>query len=210
MAAYLYPAYTLISLFLTIWGMVIFATKPDLSAVLMILVLLGITYDSLIISLGSLINEGDLLKCLNQLRYLFHSLFVPLLVVVTREFAEDAGVLWVTHWWLDYSIWVLTFGLITIGVVSNILNPQLTPTQFGGTLSYKLENASPAPAILTTLLVAIAGVYIWLQTGWSWMLSGTLLVICGNAVPTCRVGTLVSSASEMGFMLTLLATELVV
>jgi hypothetical protein len=210
MAAYLYPAYTLISLILTIWGMVIFATNPGLNAVLMIFVLLGITYDSLIISLGTLINEGDLLKYLNQLRYLFHSLFVPLLVVVTRGFAEDAGVLWVTHWWLDYSIWVLAFGLITIGVVSNIQNPQLTPTQFAGTLSYKLENASPTPAILTTLIVAIAGVYIWLQTGWSWMLSGTLLVICGNAVPTCRVGTLVSSASEMGFMLTLLATELVV
>lgn len=209
MAAYLYPAYTLISSVLTIWGMVIFTTNPGLSAVLMIFVLLGITYDSLIISLGTLINEGDLLKLLNQLRYLFHSLFVPLLLVVTREFAEDAGVLWVSVWWLDYSIWLLTFGLITSGVVYTILNPQLTPTQFAGTLSYKLENASPVPAILTTLLVAIAGVYIWLQTGWSWMISGTLLVICGNAVPTCRVGTLVSSASEMGFMLALLETQLV-
>jgi hypothetical protein len=186
-----------------------FTENPALSIALLVCILLGMAYDSLIIAIGSFIKEGGLLKFLNQLRYLIHSLFVPLLIVATTELARAAGVPWANHQLIGWSAWLLTLGMMAIGIASNVLGSQLIPRKFAGTLSYKRENVSHLPAALTTLLVAIAGIYIWLQSSWSWTFVGTLIVFCGSAVPTRKFGTLISCATEMAFMLALLLTQFV-
>jgi hypothetical protein len=209
MATILYALYALTSLILAVWGILQFSENPALSIALLVCILIGMAYDSSIIAIGSFIDEGGLLKFLNQLRHLIHSLFVPLLIVATTELARAAGVSWANHLLIGWGTWLLTLTMMAIGVARNVLSSQLIPIKFAGTLTYKRENASHLPANLTTLIVAIAGIYIWLQSSWPWMFVGTLLVFCGNALPTRKFGALISSASEMVFMLALLATQFV-
>jgi len=211
MATFLYPIYTVANFGLAIWGINLFQQAPRMSTILLIVVLTGMIYDNLIISVGHLIDEGTLLESLNRLRFLFHNLFVPLLVVIAVRLAYDAGVVWASNPIMSYGCWAIALGLIAFGLVSSFLSLELAPTSFGGTLRYKPKSCGvPIVPILTAVLVAVIGFYIWRETQCPWMFVGTLVMLCGNALPGSIFGPVVSSAVDVVFILAFLATELIV
>ncbi|MEA5504040.1 hypothetical protein VB735_13130 [Halotia wernerae UHCC 0503] len=209
MAAFLYPIYTLATFGFAIWGIILFQQSHRISTFLLIVVLAGMIYDNLIVSVGYLIHEGALLKLLNRLRFLFHNLFVPLLVVVAVNLADIAGVFWASNFILYKSCWVIAIGLIALGLLTNFRQLELIPTTFAGTLRYKPKSCNaPIVTIFTALLVAIVALYIWHQTQWLWMFVGTLIMLLGNALPKSIFGPLVGSVVDCIFILALLATDL--
>ncbi|WP_322708944.1 hypothetical protein [Nostoc sp. ChiSLP03a] len=211
MGAFLYPVYTLASFGLAIWSFNLFAHSHNINILLLISVLVGMTYDNLIVSVGRLINEGTLLELLNRLRFFFHNLFIPLLVVVAVKLACNAGVVWASYPIVCYGCWAIAFGLIAFGLLTEFRYLELAPINFAGSLRYKPKSCSvPILTILTALLVGMAGFYIWRETQWPWMFVGTLIMFLGNALPASIFGTLVSSAVDFLFILGLVATELIV
>ncbi|MDM9383809.1 hypothetical protein QUB80_24295 [Chlorogloeopsis sp. ULAP01] len=210
MAAFLYPIYTLVSLVLSIWAISLFQQGHKVSTIMLIFVLAGMTYDNLIVSVGSLITEGGLLKLLNRFRFIFHNLFVPLLVVNAFKQACDAGVTWANHPIVAKGCWTLTIGIITLGLLNEIRQQELIPVNIAGTLRYRPQiYGVPILTILTAILVAVAGFCIWQEIQCPWMFVGTVVMLCCNALPKNTFGVVVSSASDFLFMLGLLATELI-
>jgi hypothetical protein len=210
MAAFLYPIYTVATLGLALWGVSLFQQSHQISTILLIIVLVGMTYDNLIVSAGRLIDEGALLKFLNRLRFLFHNLFVPLLIVVAVKLACNAGVAWASNPIVCKGCWAIATGMVAFGLLSDFRQLELTPTTFAGTLRYKPKSCgAPILTILTALLVAVAGFYIWQETQWLWMFVGTLVMLFGNALPGRIFGPLVGSAVDCIFIVGLLATELI-
>lgn len=211
MAAFLYPIFTVVSLGLVIWVSSIFQQAHSISTILLIVVLAGMTYDNLIISVGRLIGEGSLLKLLNYLRFLFHYLFVPLLVVVAVKLADDAGVAWASNPIVCKGCWALALGLVVLGLITVFRQLELAPITFAGTLRYRPKTCGlPILPVLTAFLVAVLGFYIWRETESSWMFVGTLIMLCGNALPARIFGPLISSVVDFIFILAFLATELIV
>ncbi|MBW4617073.1 MAG: hypothetical protein KME21_28290 [Desmonostoc vinosum HA7617-LM4] len=211
MGAFIYPIYTLASVGLVLWEISLFQQEQKISTILLIVVLAGMTYDNLIISIGCIINEGDLLKTLNRLRFTLHNLFVPLLVVTAVQISHNAGVVWMKNSLVHYGGWAIAFSLIILGLVSEFRSQELTPTYSAGTLRYKPQSSEiPILTILTAILVAVAGIYIWYEIQWPWMLVGTLVMLFGNALSARFFSSIVSSFVDFLFILALLATDLIV
>jgi hypothetical protein len=176
---------------------------------LLSVVLLGMIYDNLIITIGKLIAECSLLKRLNQLRFCFHNLLVPLLVITAINIAADLGITWATSPIVSYISWAIALLLMISGLATFLRSPDLIATDFAGTLRYKPQQSSiPLTTILTAVLVAITGGWIWYVTRWHWMFTGTTVMLAGNALPKNIFGTLIGSAVDSMFIFSLLTTAL--
>ncbi len=210
MAAILFPIYTLVNLGLIIWSISLFKEQSQASNILiLILVLFGMIYDNLIISIGRLINEGALLELLSRLRFLFHNLFVPLLVVTTAKLISKSGISWANHQSFEYITWFIAIGLILYGLISELQTQELIPINFSGTLRYKSQSVGiPIATILTSLIIAVAGGFIWYKIQLPWMFIGTIVMIFGNGLSTTTYRPLIGSAVDVLFMIGILMTEI--
>ena len=165
MAIIFHLIYALADLGLLIWSVRLWSRSNGVVMALLLLLLLAGIYDNLIVSAGSFLGKGGLLKSLNTSRFLFHDLFVPLFVVITVELARQAGVAWANHSSGRPLEWVIALGIIAFGLVTRFLHLDIAPVSFAGTLRYtETKNmALPLMAILTTLLVIGGGVSVWRQ-----------------------------------------------
>lgn len=211
MAVFLYPLYAFVNFGLVLWGLNLYQHDHKVSIILLILVLFGMTYDNLIIFLGKAIAEGHLLQFLNRLRFIFHSLFVPLLVVTAIKIAADAGVTWAREPIMLYGNWAIASILIVFGLFTVSQQQELIPVTFAGTLRYKPKAAGlPITTLLTATLVAVAGGYIWNTAQLPWMLIGTMVMLGVNALPKTLFSTLASSAVDSMFIVALMATAMII
>jgi hypothetical protein len=209
MAAILHLIYTLAHLGLMFWGLHLFPQSSNIGTILLLVVLTGLIYDNLIISLGSLIGEGEVLEFLNKLRFLFHTLFTPLLVVIAVELANYAGVEWFGDPIVRFMAWLVAIGLIEFEFRKKYLTLKLESTTFAGTLRYREaeSNSLPMAAILTIVLVAAIGIIIWQTMQCPWVFVGALIMFFGSAVPTRLVGPVLGSGVEIVLLLSFLVIE---
>lgn len=209
MAAILHLIYTLAHFGLLVWGIHLFQQSSNIGTILLLVVLAGLIYDNLIISLGNWIGEGELLESLNRLRFLFHTLFTPLLVVVAVELAHNAGVMWLSNSIVRYLAWAIALIMIGLEFGNKFLELKLVSNTFAGTLRYiEAESGSlPIAAILTIVLVALVGISIWQTLHCPWVFAGALIMLFGSAIPTRIVGPVVGSGVEIVLALSLLVIQ---
>jgi hypothetical protein len=146
---------------------------------LLIIVLAGLAYDTLIIFLGRFIGEGALLKTLNAGRYLVHGIATPFLIIFGFGILRRAGVGWTQRRMSHVLICVLTTLLIGLGVYEDVLALDLQPRVVMDTLRYTNEGGlrgPPIPALLIVLLLILWGVVLWRKSGWWWLAVGALLM----------------------------------
>ncbi|NET67027.1 MAG: hypothetical protein F6K63_22605 [Moorea sp. SIO1G6] len=191
------------------WAIRLWRRSTSLAMIVLPIVLASISYDNLVLAMGSLIGEGDLLKSLSMVRFLLHFLVVPLFIVIAVELAHRAGAVWANTIIVRVLSWVLALGLGGFEVATQFVGLELVPVTFAGTLRYTVAEVSAPPivTILVNLFVLLIGIGIWVRLKWPWLFVGTLVALIGNAVPISRVGTLVGSASEFVMALSLLLTE---
>jgi hypothetical protein len=193
------------------WGIKVYQQNHMSSIIFLILVLLGMTYDNLIIVLGKAIAEGRLLQLLNRLRFIFHNLLVPLLVITVTQIAGDAGVTWAQEPMMQYGNWAIAAILVVFGLFTVSRQQDLIAVSCAGTLRYKPKiSRVPITTLLTAALVAVVGGYIWSMTQWPWMLIGTLVMLGVNALPKTILTTLASSAVDCIFAIALLVTAIII
>ncbi|MHC5748232.1 MAG: hypothetical protein ACYTXT_41590 [Nostoc sp.] len=208
----IYPL-THLSLALSEWVLISWAINQwrqstSLAMIILPIVLASISYDNFILSIGSLIGEGEVLKTLSILRFFLHYSVVPLFIVIGVELAHRAGAGWANNVVRILS-WVIALGLAAIDVASNYVGLELVPVQFMGVLRYHVANLSGLPiiTIIINLFVLLIGIGIWIRQKWWWLFVGTLVALVGNAIPSSLVGTLAGSTSEFLMAISLLLTE---
>ncbi len=199
---------TLMECVLLGWAIRLWRQSISLAIIVLPIVLASISYDNLILSIGSLIGEGEVLKTLSMVRFLLHYLVVPLFIVIGVELAHSAGAGWANNVVRVFS-WAIALGLAAIDVATNYIGLELVPIQFAGILRYHVANLSGLPiiTIIVNLFILLIGIGIWIRLKWSWLFVGTLVSLVGNAIPSSLVGTLAGSASEFLMAISLLLTK---
>lgn len=190
------------------WAIRMWQQSTSLAMIVLPIVLVSISYDNIILSIGSLIGEGELLKTLSMLRFLLHYLVVPLFIVIGVELAHRAGANW-ANTVVRILSWVIALGLTAIDIITRYTGLQLVPIEFAGILRYHVANLSGPPiiTIVVNLFVVLIGIGIWFRLKWPWLFVGTLVSLIGNAMPSYAVGTLAGSCSELVMAISLLLTE---
>lgn len=153
--------------------------KRDNYVLLLLLVLAGLFYDTLIIGIGKFVGEGDLLKTLNAGRFFVHALLTPTMMIFGFGVLRKAGVKWAQSRTTHIVICVFTTLLIALGAYSDILRLDLQTKTVADTLRYVNEGGlkgPPIPAILTIIFLIVAGISLWRNTGWMWLAIGAVVM----------------------------------
>lgn len=127
------------------------------------LVALGLFYDALILSLGTLMQGGPALAALSRMRYVAHGALIPLLFPICA-YALDLGKTWKTI------VWVFTGLLIAAGIAEGFAT-QLDLREAAGLVRYASGDATPgwAKAVSGVLSygavvpLILAGVAVWIR-----------------------------------------------
>ena len=153
--------------------------KRDNYVLLLLLVLAGLFYDTLVIGIGKFIGEGDLLKTLNAGRFYVHALLTPVMMIFGFGVLRKAGVKWAQGKTAHIILCVITTLLIGLGAYSDILQLDLQTKTVADTLRYVNEGGikgPPLPAILTIIFLIVAGISLWRNTGWKWLAIGAIIM----------------------------------
>ena len=128
------------------------------------LVAVGLFYDALILSLGSVMSEGALLKGLSQVRYISHGALIPLLLPISA-YAVNMKKTGKTI------VWIITAALMIAGIGSGIVTS--TVPEHIGVVRYACEQATTpgwAYTVSTSVLaygmvipLIIAGIIVWIK-----------------------------------------------
>ncbi|MFN6464239.1 MAG: hypothetical protein RMZ41_020820 [Nostoc sp. DedVER02] len=201
-------SFALLEWVLISWAISLWRQSTSLAMIVLPILLASISYDNLVLSMGSLIGEGELLKTLCMLRFLLHYLVVPLFIVIGVELAHRAGAGWANTVVRVLSA-IVALGLAAIDIATHYIGLELVPIEFAGILRYSVANLSGPPiiTIVVNLFVLLIGIGIWFRLKWAWLFVGTLISLIGNAMPSAVVGTLAGSFSELVMAISLLLTE---
>jgi hypothetical protein len=205
----IYAIYTIAHTLSLSWALWLMLATPNLSLVILILVLAGLVYDNLVILVGDRLQEGELLKALNKGRYWCHGLLSPLLLIVALQVLHRTSASWDYSPWSDGFTLGLTLCLILIEVTGRMMKLDLKPVTFAGTLRYKeVVPSHEIPVILVIVLLGAVGVAAWQSLHWTWLFWGALIMMIGSAVPTTtKAGPSIGSGVEVLFGLSLVATQ---
>ena len=197
-------------LLLAVWSIRLWFKSKSVAVIVLLILLLGISYDNLLLATGRLIGSGELLKSLSQVRFLVHHLVVPFLIVVGVELAHRMGAVWANNFTRSLA-WLLSISLGFIDIFNRYIDTELEPIYFAGVLRYtaSFTGGLPIITIAVTLFVLLIGIGIWIRSGrvWYWLFVGTLIALVVNAFPLSLVGTLPGSLAEFFMTLSLLLTE---
>jgi len=145
----------------------------------LIFVLVGLLYDTLIIGIGKFLGEGEVLKTLNAGRFYVHALLTPTMIIFGFGVLRKAGVKWAQSRIAHIIVCSFSTLLILLGAYSDMVQLDLQSKVVAGTLRYINEGGikgPPVPAILTIIFLIVAGITIWRNTGWMWLAIGAIFM----------------------------------
>lgn len=210
MDSVIFAAFAAAYMLLAAWGVSMVARRRRLiPSDLALLVVVGLVYDNAVISLGTIIGEGDLLEMLNAGRYWLHAFVTPLLVLVGWHVlvrADERGMRSVAARVVAV---VLAAALIAYEVVVGAVAMELVPRSEYGALTYANDNAPDGPPVMVLIVAAVllvAGVSIAIRQRWPWLLVGTVLMVIGSAIPLPMESGAVTNAFELLLLISVLAT----
>lgn len=124
------------------------------------LICVGLTYDALILALGTVMKEGTVLLALSRMRYVLHGGLIPLIFAICA-YALDLKGVWKT------AVWILTVILIVLGIADGTVR-EIGPTTVAGVCRYASVSAPAWADIVNSLLtfgtvipMMAAGIIVW-------------------------------------------------
>ncbi|MBR2889212.1 MAG: hypothetical protein IKC09_02920 [Oscillospiraceae bacterium] len=126
------------------------------------LICVGLTYDALILALGSFMVEGPLLMGLSRMRYILHGGLIPLIFLICA-YALDFKGLWMK------AAWVFTGVLMVLGIADGIVRTIGVET-VAGICRYASVSAPVWADIVngaltfgTVIPMMVAGIFVWIR-----------------------------------------------
>ena len=139
-----------------------YAKTKNLIFLLSGLICVGLTYDALILALGSVMTEGAALMALSRLRYVFHGGLIPSIFLICAYALDFKG-----FWKL--AAWVFTGILIVLGIADGCVR-QIGATTVAGICRYASVYAPAWAEIVNSLLtfgtvipMMVAGIVVWVK-----------------------------------------------
>ena len=137
-----------------------YAKNKNIIYLLSGLICVGLTYDALILALGSFMTESGLFFALSKLRYIFHGGLIPLIFLICA-YALDFKGIW------QKAAWIFTGILIILGVADGCVRTIGVQT-VAGICRYASVTAPAWAEIVNGLLtfgtvipMMIAGIVVW-------------------------------------------------
>ena len=139
-----------------------YAKSKNLIHLLSGLICVGLTYDALILALGSFMTEGALLLGLSRMRYVLHGGLIPLIFAICA-YALDFKGFW------RIGAWVLTGILIALGIADGCIRT-IGVESVAGICRYASVSAPAWADIVNSLLtfgtvipMMIVGIVVWVK-----------------------------------------------
>lgn len=150
---------------------------------LLLVVLAGLVYDTLVIALGRFVGQGGLLSTLNLGRFLIHGLLTPLLMIFAFGVLRRAGVGWAQGKVAHTVVCIVATLLVALGLFADLVGTDLQPRVVMDSLRYVNEGGMQGPPIaslVTMLFLLVAGIFLWRRTGWKWLALGSLVMFVAS------------------------------
>lgn len=126
------------------------------------LICVGLTYDALILALGSFLREGTLLMALSRVRYVLHGSLIPLIFLICAYALNFKGA------WMK-AAWVFTGVLVALGIAEGSIRV-IGVEMAAGICRYASVSAPAWAEIVNGLLtfgtvipLMIAGIVVWVK-----------------------------------------------
>ena len=126
------------------------------------LICVGLTYDALIMALGSFLTEGALLLALSRMRYVLHGGLIPLIFLICAYALNFKG------FWKTVA-WVFTGILIALGIADGCVRT-IGAVNVAGICRYASVAAPAWAEIVNSLLtfgtvipMMVAGIFVWVK-----------------------------------------------
>lgn len=222
MSAYLFPAYVLFHVGTFSWCVYLAARYRAPGAAVTALIVGGLIYDNLIVSLGALIGPGWTLQALSWPRFALHALLTPFLMIAATQIAVSGGVRWAASRRWTFIVWFLVVAMAAIGAFEGLIGLETVPACFDGVLRYTANlypshfcsenqvavrgSGPPIPSIVGNIVTLVVGFSLWRASGWPWLLLGALVMFAAAAVPIGGFGLAPSNAGEVLLLLSYAAT----
>ena len=153
---------TAIELFFTVLLFSRFAKTKNIIFLLSGCICVGLTYDALVLALGSVLTEGAALLALSRMRYVFHGGLIPLIFLICAYALNFKG-FWKT------AAYVFTGVLMVLGIADGCVR-QIGVETVAGICRYASVYAPAWAEIVNSLLtfgtvipMMIAGVVVWVK-----------------------------------------------
>ncbi|NMA91098.1 MAG: hypothetical protein GX972_07185 [Amphibacillus sp.] len=192
---------------LFIWGILLFRRQKHIDlTVVLLLVIFGLIYDNFILSMGRVIGEGQFLLNLTYLRFWFHALFTPLLIIFVWKISEKVELKWAKNETSKMFIVLLTIGLIIYEWYQAIRELKLEPKWEQDVLMYEStgEQGLPIMVLITTFIVGWVGVLLWKHQKYRWLFIGTAAMVVGSILGVWFKTSPIMNIFELIFILSLL------
>lgn len=173
-------------------------------------VVAALIYDNAIYVLGTFIGEGTFLKTLNLLRFWFHALFTPTLILFSITSMGEAKIKWAQQSWVLLIGVLYTIAAMIIEYTTELNGLVLQASEEYGALSYSsAEEASGPPIMILMVLMGllIAGIMLWWKANWPWIFIGTVIMTIGSAVSFDIGSNAITNAFELILLFTLVWTK---
>lgn len=222
MSAYLFPLYVVCHLVTLCGALYLARVHKAPGAWLVAMIVAGLIYDNLIVSLGASIGIGSTLELLSWPRFVMHALLTPFMMIAITQIAVAGGIRWAdtTQWRIG--IWLLVVSMMAVGAYEGLLGLQIVPACFEGIVRYTANlhpshfcsatdlvtqgSGPPIASILGNIITLIVGFSLWRQHGWWWLMGGALAMFVAAAVPMAEFGMAASNAGEVVLMFAYVAT----
>lgn len=157
--------------------------KNKINYFLCFLVSAGLFYDSLILSLGTFLKEGDILKILSKVRFISHGALIPFLFPITGHTVQNNSIIRKLLWLIAF---ILIGGGIAEGIFTELLfkniadisrytaDEDLTP-KWATIISYALSYGAVLPLI-------VGGIYDVFKTKSPFFLLSGLFMLIFSAI----------------------------
>jgi len=156
--------------------------------------------------MGRVIGEGQFLLNLTYLRFWFHALFTPLLIIFVLKISEKVELKWAKNETSKMFIVLLTIGLIIYEWYQAIRELKLEPKWEQDVLMYESagEQGLPIMVLVTTFIVGWVGVLLWKHQKYRWLFIGTAAMVVGSILGVWFKTSPIMNIFELIFILSLL------
>ena len=178
----------IIQLGIAIRGTIETQRKFSWYSLLILIVVYGLAYENIVISIGQYIGEGTVLQSLNWVRFAVHALFTPTLMISAFGMLKRSEVKFAQNQYWHGAICTLSLILILLGSYDSILKINLVPVTDNGVLRYvndfEFIKGPPLPAVLTIILVLISGNILWRKIKWAYLFLASIVMFVTAALPS--------------------------
>lgn len=175
----------------------------------LVLVIFGLVYDNLIIAFGRFIGEGNTLEALSKIRYLFHALFTPMLIIFAWSVFRKTGLLSIQQTFWKLLAYILTIGFIVYELLTSIIGMKLEPKWEDGVLTYEnvAQPGFPFMVVVVTLILGVVGILLMKKSRFPWLLIGTIVILLGGIMANWIKNFLIMNVSELLFIVSLVMAK---